>query len=519
MEVISRNLLGNTIMEPRKGLEWEQGTFNSEPRWTIEPSIDLVRELACRYLNLSSHDASNSTIAFEVQGAFNKLYAFECSRGSYFMRVTLPVDPRYKTLSETATIDYLLSRTSIPVPKVLAHNASTENDLHFEWMLMERVMAKDLRHTWPSMDWTAKTALAKTIANVMAQLFLLQFHRIGSLYRAADVDSSSQAVDERIADEDMVDTCANMTSMFFQSTFRWVRSLVPYHQSHQSEEKTSGGGGGVAETFVNSTLRLFRFLSNRTGRLFMSSRQLRSPTEIKRTSSTKEFVVDRIVSMFFFWDTRYTMDVPRGPFSLTRDWLLARLNLVENETKNRLEEEGLDEEDIDDDKRALVNIRRLKEYLPTFFPLRDEPEVFALHHDDISNQNILVDETGVLKALIDWECVSVLPLWKVCQVPAFLKGQDCYEKPDPDKYVTEVNGTKNSAYASDVKAYESTLLRKVFLDEMKSLAPEWIVAHERSQKQVDFDKAIELCDSYWLGRVEKWLNASDTGGEYQPLTY
>ena len=434
------------------------------------------------------------------------------------MRVTLPVDPRYKTLSETATINYLLSGTTIPIPRVLAHNASTENDLHFEWILMERVMAKDLRHTWPSMDWNAKTALVKRVADVMAQLFLIRFSRIGSLYLVDDVHSSPRPIGNHSVTESVMGTCFNTTLQFLQSTLQRIRSLqIPAQQPHRSEDKRSTGRG-VVDTCTNVTLRLLWFTLNSLGSLLVSSRQSQQPIKMKRTSRTKDVVVDRIVSMSFFWNTRYNMDVSRGPFLLTRDWLLARLKFIENETDNMLEEEGLDEEDIDDAKRTLVNIRRLREHLPSFFPSEhDEPEVFALHHDDISHQNILVDDTGVLKALIDWECVCVLPLWKVCQIPAFLEGEDLYDKPDPNEFATEADGTKNSAYARSVKVHESTLLRKVFLDEMKSLAPQWIVEHERSQKQADFDQAIELCDSFWLGRVEKWLNALDAGGEYRPL--
>ena len=43
-------------------------------------------------------------ISFLAQGAFNKLYDLQIDDETFAIRVSLPVDPRWKTLSEVATI-------------------------------------------------------------------------------------------------------------------------------------------------------------------------------------------------------------------------------------------------------------------------------------------------------------------------------------------------------------------------------------------------------------------------------
>jgi len=87
-------------METQPGLEWVKPSFwASEPRWIKEPDINIVAETAYRHLDLSVSDAENATIEFISSGAFNKLYKITYSCGTFAMRVTLPVDPRFKTSS------------------------------------------------------------------------------------------------------------------------------------------------------------------------------------------------------------------------------------------------------------------------------------------------------------------------------------------------------------------------------------------------------------------------------------
>lgn len=68
-------------------------------------------------------------ISFLTQGAFNKLYDIITPKilEDLFLRVTLPVDPRSKTLSEVATMAWVQQNTNIPVTRVIAYEASSAN--------------------------------------------------------------------------------------------------------------------------------------------------------------------------------------------------------------------------------------------------------------------------------------------------------------------------------------------------------------------------------------------------------
>lgn len=99
------------------GLEWITEVLRLQPTWTVQPSTELISQTAYRHLKLLKDDIAHSTTEFQFQDAFNKLYAVECPRRLYLMRITLPVHPHFKTSSEvakdrTASIAYLSSCTA-----------------------------------------------------------------------------------------------------------------------------------------------------------------------------------------------------------------------------------------------------------------------------------------------------------------------------------------------------------------------------------------------------------------------
>ena len=107
------------------GLEWVSTIWGTESRWTKEPSLDIVQKIASHHLYLSSSDSSAATVEFLYQGGFNRLYKVFCTHGTFALRVSLPIDPLFKTLSETAVLDQVGKYTTTAVPKVIAFDAST----------------------------------------------------------------------------------------------------------------------------------------------------------------------------------------------------------------------------------------------------------------------------------------------------------------------------------------------------------------------------------------------------------
>ncbi|RSL71745.1 hypothetical protein CEP53_001350 [Fusarium sp. AF-6] len=298
-------------------LHWEEHTFGLQPRWNVEPDIDKIESTLQPLF-----PSSPVQVEFFAQGAFNKLYQVMIQdQPPLMLRISLPVDPRYKTLSE-----------------VISYNSSLDSALGFEWILMTRLGGTSLSDAWAHIDFSTKSALVRQFALFEASLFRNQLSGIGNIYPTA----------------------------------------------------------------------------------------LPTPTPI----------TGRIVSMPFFWGDHINLDMDRGPFRHSRDWIAARLELAESDClavlRKYLTGAELDsdaEDDREDATRTASIIAKLQQLIDFVFPettMAEDPTVLC--HTDLSRSNILVDHAGKLTGVIDWECVSALPLWKACSYPAFLEGRPRHKK-------------------------------------------------------------------------------------------
>lgn len=244
-------------------------------------------------------------------------------------------------------------------------------------------------------------------------------------------------------------------------------------------------------------------------------------------------VLGQLVSMIFFWGDHISQDVPRGPFTNTSDWIRARLALVLTD-QERILRASDDEDDIEEAEDAKEIAERLLKLLPTVFPPNNTstPEPSILFHDDLSMQNILCNSDGKITGIIDWECVSALPLWRACSLPEFLTGRERNEEPKRDHYAPDNNTEEeedtsrptredevldnegvNSLYWEHLVEYELTTLRGLFLEEMGNLAPGWIEEFENAAVvKADFELAVQNCDNGWCTRmVRSWLDKLEKG--------
>ncbi|QMW46778.1 hypothetical protein G4B11_010233 [Aspergillus flavus] len=148
---------------------------------TSSPDISVIRFLAMKHLP-GSYDTMD--VAFFAEGSFNKLYCVSSPHlpQDYLIRVALPVDPFFNRESEVATLAYIRKYTSIPVPKVLAFCSSSESELGFEWILMEKIGGVPLSDIWDEMPVEAKESLPTEICGYLKSHQDLQFIKIGSLY-------------------------------------------------------------------------------------------------------------------------------------------------------------------------------------------------------------------------------------------------------------------------------------------------------------------------------------------------
>ena len=170
------------------GILWRVGILSTEPLWTVVPDISVVEDI-CRHHLFPHADSSAGelTVKFLAEGAFNKVYTVDTkttsTMKSYVFRATLSIEPGDKVRNEVATLDYVKQHTKIPVPIVIAYDSSSENDLGFEWILMEKIPGAPLRGIWPRLSDASKAAITREIASYVLQIRKnCVFHEIGGLY-------------------------------------------------------------------------------------------------------------------------------------------------------------------------------------------------------------------------------------------------------------------------------------------------------------------------------------------------
>ncbi|KAK4096046.1 kinase-like protein [Parathielavia hyrcaniae] len=166
----------------REGLAWDDNGLGPEPRWTRDPDVRAVRRVCQRHLGIAE-DASDDRldVLLHADGAFNKLYRARSPQGHFMMRVSLPVDPRHKTLGEAATLELVRRTTDIPVPDVVAFDASRANEIGYEWLLMSTVPGTPVYYRWRKMSMAQKETLTARVADFHAQL--LRCGRSGEGFR------------------------------------------------------------------------------------------------------------------------------------------------------------------------------------------------------------------------------------------------------------------------------------------------------------------------------------------------
>ncbi|KAJ5518114.1 Aminoglycoside phosphotransferase [Penicillium expansum] len=229
----------------------------------------------------------------------------------------------------------------------------------------------------------------------------------------------------------------------------------------------------------------------------------------------------QIVSLEFLWGSHARRNVNRGPFLSSQDWMEARLAFAKNDCQEILAKypagDDLDsdaEDELEATTRTLALIEKLEKIFPRVFPLdKYVPEPSVVFHDDLSQHNILVSEKGELTGVLDWECVSALPLWKACYYPTFLYGRPRDTKPNIEMY-DRGNPPPGSAFWEHLHDYEVTLLRGVFLDEMRKSEPGWVNIFDMSHLRRDFDTAVQYFDNGIVRHIiEKWVEDVTAGNE------
>ena len=175
-------------------VKWSRSLFDAYPEWTSDPDTEgITRAIQ------ESGIICCSGVRHLADGAFHKVYDIQRSNNGpassardLVIRVALPVEPRWKTLSEVATMHWVRANTSLPVPEVMAYKSDRSDPAEFEWILMTKMPGRPLADVWSSMEWTAKERLVAQFAQYTATTFRKQFTGIGNIYPDAAFDTRGQ---------------------------------------------------------------------------------------------------------------------------------------------------------------------------------------------------------------------------------------------------------------------------------------------------------------------------------------
>ncbi|OCL05926.1 hypothetical protein AOQ84DRAFT_399299 [Glonium stellatum] len=294
--------------------------------------------------------------------------------------------------------------------------------------------------------------------------------------------------------------------------FEWVLTeLIPGKRLDEQWTSMSWEAKEILiKQLVDFSAQLFCKQYSATGNLYnlesIKSRKQRLYKSALRTLVLR-IVVHRIVSIQFFPGDRVNQEVSRGPFLSSRDWLAAQLRFITNDAENVLRE-LTEENSIKDAEAKKMLAERLFKQLPEVFADPGISEPTALVHDDLGEANILVDDAGALTAVLDWEFVSVVPLWRVCQLPYLFKGATREESLVKEEYAHDEQGEVNECYWD----------YRVFFEEIERVEPEWVRIHKSSTMKENFYIAVnDTAIGMFSIRTTKWLDQLEAGGEVESI--
>ncbi|CAI7628007.1 unnamed protein product [Penicillium viridicatum] len=122
-----------------------------------------------------------------TSGTYNLVVALTFSDSTQWVaRIMLPQDDddeyiAKSLLSEIASMDFIRSKTTIPVPRIFGHNVSN-NDFGFPYLLMEALPGTVLENRWAlSIPDSHKKKFATQLAHYVYELSTLRFNKIGCL--------------------------------------------------------------------------------------------------------------------------------------------------------------------------------------------------------------------------------------------------------------------------------------------------------------------------------------------------
>ena len=95
------------------------------------------------------------------------------------------MDPVLKTENKVATLKFLRQYATIPVPGFAAWDSLSDNELGFEWIIMEKAKGMLLARCLKGIGWPQATSVLRNIAGILTQLRNCHFSGIRGIYLKA----------------------------------------------------------------------------------------------------------------------------------------------------------------------------------------------------------------------------------------------------------------------------------------------------------------------------------------------
>ncbi|KAF1365029.1 hypothetical protein EJ07DRAFT_172035 [Lizonia empirigonia] len=217
-----------------------------------------------------------------------------------------------------------------------------------------------------------------------------------------------------------------------------------------------------------------------------------------------EHVVSEAIRGQLFTGDHIQLDIYRGPYRTSAEYVAAHTQFLLHDIAKWRVSDDEDDQDLAEEVQAIHD--KLQLVIPKVFP-GTNTELTSIYHDDLSSNNIIVDDAGNLAGIIDWECIINAPKWEACQIPSFIAGADDDRVAEP---LTEEEMKDEQAVEDHkdlVYNYEATQLKKFFLEEMARVDPQWIQTYKDESTRRDIMLAIEFADNdMYQGRIKGWLN-------------
>jgi hypothetical protein len=533
-------------MDSNYGLIWKpsDGIFGDvtalNPTWTVEPDTGFISDIARRKLGISE-----CAIEFLANGAFNKVYTIRGSSGEpCVMRVTLPVRPQLKTMSERATIEYVRYHMRIPIPRVLHYNALRDDELNFEWMIQEYVAGPSLKSEWRHMSWLKKEVLVRKIIVYLIRMFRKRFQHLGNVYATHDLEEISDTVRPKAmplgAEHSTGSTGFSISEAVSISLFYNDHGSVDIQRGHYKHSRD----------WLAARLQLALHDAENISDADYDDDDDEEEHEDKHEDKHEE---KQIASRSSTPDSpcgsspekddgKHISSPSSTPASScgsdsdkeNKEPIVNRCSSPDPNCNPGSDSDA--DADVDSDSDAdsdsdssehkpgpreatIARVLRLQALIPKLLPSTDdeeeeeeEEETFVLHHQDLSDNNILVTPSHDIAGIIDWECVHTVPLWLACQIPKFLCGRTVSGVP---AYQEEFeNELYEDSYYEWIEDYEKTQLRELFLREMRRMCPEWVDIYEKSKILANFDAAIDTaCFPFYRDVLDGWIDAVEEGEE------